>query len=1013
MKRSILSFIFLLGVIFSYSQNTIAVQSFEGSGDTWTPLTYSTPPCTVGNDIWNTVASLPGISPSEGNQFWGIRDLDGNCGGTGFETITFPSITISSFSGVTFSFDYNAIGLDNNEDLKYELFYDNVSQGEVIVVNGVGGNSDNTNGWLTETVSIPSSVNNVSVILFARCNNGSERAGFDNVLLTESSTTSITNDNCATSTTLTVGTNNTQNIITGTNVGATSSGQLPNPSCANYQGNDIWYTALVPANGIITVETLDAGSGIDTAIEVYTGNCNNLTQIACHDDNNWPSDPYSKIDLTGLANTTIYIRVWAWSNASSGDFNIVAYSSPPPANNDCVDAQSLIVGTNDTQNIVTGSNVDATDSGVTLNPNCDSYQGGDVWFTADIPASGILNIETSDAGGISDTGLAVYTGSCRNLTQIDCDADSGPGFFSVINLSGLANTTVYIRVWEYQNNNFGEFNIVAYSPECPLTTRWNNSGWNNGTPNSFTSAIINADYDTANNGSFESCDCQINANRTLNIRANNTVTVHNDLTVNGTIEVRHEGSLLMTNDDGQVSVSGTFNVHKTSTILNNFRDFTYWSSPVATTIAQAFNGVDPTRIFEWDVPSASSIGDWAPASGPMTSARGYISEAPNTTPAGGTHAVTFSGIPNNGIIDIPVGYNDDGFTYSDFNLIGNPYPSAINIDNFIQSDSNNEMDGTIWLWTHNTAISNGTTGEFLGEDYATYNLTGGIVTALLAPSDPGGTPPAGNIASGQGFFARTTESGTLSFQNNMRLPGQNSQFFRAPDAKSILVQEKDRVWLNVESNTGGAFNQILVGFFDDATDGYDRGYDGDRLGANWIDFYSKIDTLNYAVQGLGSFNLDKKVSLGFDTYISDPLTYKISIYHIEGVLKDNDLYLVDHELNSIHDLKLAAYEFDVNGEGYFPNRFTLQFTNSVLDIDDFELENNFVVFNEENVLRLKSDTIITDIKVYDILGRLLIDTKPNDSEFDIHTHTIEKGTVLVVNAIFENNRSIIKKIILY
>jgi len=869
MKRNILSFVFLLGVIFSYSQ-TIAKQSFEASGDTWTPIIFSTPPCTIGTSVWDYTTSLPGMSPNEGNQFWGVRDLDGSCGGSGFEIITLPNVNISSYSDVAFSFDYNAINLDNNDDLKYELFYDGVSQGEVIVIVGVDGNSNDTGGWLTETVIIPDSVINVSVILSAKNNHNSDRAGFDNVQLREF----IINDSCANSIPLIVGNNNIENVVTGTNVNATDSGELPTPNCANYNGNDIWYTAQVPASGVLTIETLNAGSSIDT-------------------------------------------------------------------------------------------------------------------------------------------GIAAYTGSCGNLTQIDCDDDTGSNLYSLINITGLPNTTVYIRVWASNNASSGEFNIVAYSAQCVFTTRWNNSGWNNGLPNSFTTAIINNDYDTAVDGSFESCDCQISSGRTVNIRANDFISIHNDLTVIGTIEVWHQGSLVMTNDNGLVSVSGTVNVHKTTTTLNNFRDFTYWSSPVNTTIGQAFVTVDPTRIFQWDIPSNTTIGDWSIASGNMTPAKGYISEAPNTTPNGGTHSVTFTGNPNNGIVDIPVGFNNDNLTYSDFNLIGNPYPSAINIDDFIQLSNNNEMDGTIWLWTHNTGID--TSGQFLGFDYATYNLTGGTVTAL--PDQSGGSPPTNNIASGQGFFIRTTNSGTLSFQNSMRLNNQNTQFYRASGSKTSTTtptQEKNRIWLNIESNTGGAFSQLLIGFFDNATDDYDRGYDGTRLGASWIDFYSKIDTLGYAVQGLSSFTIDKKVSIGFDTYIAKPLTYKISIYDIEGVLNDNDIYLIDHELDIIHNLTLADYQFDVNGEGYFPERFTLQFTNSVLNVDDLELNNNFVLINEESSLLLKASSIITGLKIYDITGRLLIDEKPNNKEYRINTHTIRKGTVLVVNVIFENNQqSIAKKVIIH
>jgi len=116
------------------SQNIIALQSFETSGDTWLPIEFSTPPCHNLNDVWDYSTHIPGIFPSDQNQFWGIRNLDGSCGGNDFETITLPNIDISSFSSVIFSFDYYAISFDNNDELKYELFFDEISQGEVIIV---------------------------------------------------------------------------------------------------------------------------------------------------------------------------------------------------------------------------------------------------------------------------------------------------------------------------------------------------------------------------------------------------------------------------------------------------------------------------------------------------------------------------------------------------------------------------------------------------------------------------------------------------------------------------------------------------------------------------------------------------------------------------------------------------------------------------------------------------------------------------------------------------------------
>ncbi len=173
--------VLLFQSITTYGQIPIAKQSFETSGDTWIPLTFSTPPCTNGNDRWDYSTSLSSIAPSDLSRFWGIQDLNGNCGGSGFETISLPNVDVSSYTNVNFSFDYNVIGYDNGDDIKYELFYDNVSQGQVIVVNGSGNYS--TGGWVTETVAIPNTVTNVRVDIMVKQNGGSDYGGIDKVWL--------------------------------------------------------------------------------------------------------------------------------------------------------------------------------------------------------------------------------------------------------------------------------------------------------------------------------------------------------------------------------------------------------------------------------------------------------------------------------------------------------------------------------------------------------------------------------------------------------------------------------------------------------------------------------------------------------------------------------------------------------------------------------------------------------------------------------------------------------------
>jgi hypothetical protein len=159
------------------------------------------------------------------------------------------------------------------------------------------------------------------------------------------------------------------------------------------------------------------------------------------------------------------------------------------------------------------------------------------------------------------------------------------------------------------------------------------------------------------------------------------------------------------------------------------------------------------------------------ASDIMINGVGYIARAPQNLVYNPTQIVetSFVGVPNNGniattIIKSAVGTN---------NLIGNPYPSAIDIDLFITDPINSELvNGTIFLWTHNTAITN---NNYTANDYAKYNLTGGVGTGVGTMALTGGPVPTGKVAAGQAFFIEANtdlavgSSFDASFKNSMRV----------------------------------------------------------------------------------------------------------------------------------------------------------------------------------------------------------------------------------------------------
>ncbi len=117
------------------------------------------------------------------------------------------------------------------------------------------------------------------------------------------------------------------------------------------------------------------------------------------------------------------------------------------------------------------TNSGATASGGITAPGCANYSGGEVWFSAVVPATGVLTLDLQ-SGVMTDSGMAFYSGTCGSLTLLDCDDDdSVNGAMSNLSIIGLTpGQTIFIRVWEYGNDNNGTFAICATTPSCPPPT---------------------------------------------------------------------------------------------------------------------------------------------------------------------------------------------------------------------------------------------------------------------------------------------------------------------------------------------------------------------------------------------------------------------------------------------------------------------------------------------------------------------------------------------------------------
>ena len=625
----------------------------------------------------------------------------------------------------------------------------------------------------------------------------------------------------------------------------------------------------------------------------------------------------------------------------------------------------------------------------------------------------------SDELVITGNNNAKWAFSAAGVAASIYDGDNTPATFSpptggFLNSQGYANillsglpqvSGLLIRI-TLVNNNINEIwaidNILLSGRKESFST-WNGSTWIGGTPTSSIKAIIDGNYNTSS-GNLQACKCEIKPTRIVTIQSGAFFNIQSDFRNDGIITIEDGGSLVQKND---FAVNGgILNVKRYTTPMSRY-DYTYWSSPVQ---SQTLFNLTPLtlsdKFFQYDSPNFG----WQniPGSTIMLPGKGYIARAPQTfdvvTMAPYLNGV-FTGITNNGIIQADI------YTGA-WNLLGNPYPSAIDANAFVTNvDNVGKVAGTLYFWTHNSPLAN---YVYDNDDYAAYNATGGMGTK--APNlGVNNSIPNGSIASGQGFMVRGTATGKATFTNAMRRTTGNTQFFRLANPVTAATEnptiiEKSRIWLDI-SNEQGAFKQTLIGYVDGATNDYDNAFDGELLGGNTISIYSILGDQLLSIQGRAvPFNTTDKVPLGYKSEIDGGFT--ISIEATDGVFVDQEIYLEDKLLNIVYDLKAAPYNFQTVA-GTFDDRFELRYSSNTLAVPDYTSVGNLLVAVDHNNINVRSDIAdIATITVYDLLGRVIL----NATNVNNLSHTFENVQVgnqaLIVAVKLSNGKTINKKIIL-
>lgn len=536
----------------------------------------------------------------------------------------------------------------------------------------------------------------------------------------------------------------------------------------------------------------------------------------------------------------------------------------------------------------------------------------------------------------------------------------------------------------------------------------------------------------------------------LEVATNTELMVKESVNIQGTgiLNLKSSASLIQMDDrainSGNIHVQRSPNFDESALVYDQY---VYWSSPVANF---QVDDISPgsNLLYEWTPTAvgngAGDHGEWATATGTMNCATGYIVRGlggtPATIPATGyaipSNTALFSGVPNNGVISKQIFHgNYNGAPYAgvgttatneddNWNLIGNPYPSAISANAFV--DFNTNINGTVYLWDH-TGANSLITGDPFYEDFV-YNYDG---TDYFEHNNTGSNPPGTNdlfIGSGQGFFVfmnhAATPGSAVTFNNSMRydntiddlIPNfDNSTFYRENNTSGNEENaiERHRMWLDLLS-PNAVTNSILVGYITNATNNFDRLYDGYDFSGDDSAFYSISDDERLSIQGRAlPFSQEDSVPLGIVT--SEAGSHTIAINTLDGLFLEETqgIYIEDTELNYIHNLRNAPYTFTISA-GRHNDRFVLRYNDDALSIDDAEDLSALTILapKSEYVKINATKSLIDTVIIYDLLGRPLINTANiNKSEFTINNHNLADGAY-IVKVTLSNGLSKMQKVIL-
>lgn len=427
----------------------------------------------------------------------------------------------------------------------------------------------------------------------------------------------------------------------------------------------------------------------------------------------------------------------------------------------------------------------------------------------------------------------------------------------------------------------------------------------------------------------------------------------------------------------------------------------------------------------------------------LLAGEGFTMKGPRgAAPIANLQNYVFKGLPNNG--DITLALDKISGTDDVERLIGNPYPSAIDADEFILdnistteggNNTNTIINGALYFWDHFGEQNSHVLKEYVG-GYATYNLTGGA-PAISNDARINNTSDAGSAAVGiktpgqfipvnQGFFVSTkletnpngaagniasVDGGNIIFKNSQRVyeteGGLTSVFLKSSNIKgtnNAVTNENKKTTPAIRlmyDSPSGYHRQILIGANNNASNNFDLGYDAFMVDVNVEDMYWSFNNNKFVIQGVNNFDESQVFPVGI--IVKKAGLAKIKIDALENIETGKHLYIKDNLTNETHKITNEPFELYLDA-GTYNDRFALVFSASnvqskLLSIEENDFLNEIALYYDSEIASLKiniqnGDSNILGVQVYSLTGKR-VKTLTSNSKVVTIPMTVSTGIYIV------------------